>query len=131
MQLLIAVTDRDWFDFLRQQPALDEVNFWRPRDTSTPRQLVPGMPMIFKLKKAHGNWIVGFGIFARHAVLPVWLAWDTFGVNNGAATFANGSIGTEPSALRLSKRFLEYARPAWRGSDRRSRARRLPLEVQI
>ena len=85
---VIAVTDHDWFQFLRQQGSLDEVNFWRPSDTRIPRQLVPGMPMIFKLKQAFGGWIVGWGIFARHDVLPAWLAWDAFGPGNGAATFS-------------------------------------------
>ena len=28
INLVIAVTDGDWFDMLRQQPNLDEVNFW-------------------------------------------------------------------------------------------------------
>jgi putative restriction endonuclease len=46
------------------------------------------MPVIFKLRKAHGGFIVGFGVFARHDVLPAWLAWDSFGPANGAATFA-------------------------------------------
>ena len=85
---LIAVTDYDWFDFLRRQSDLDEVNFWRPSDTRTPRQLKPGMPVLFKLRKEHGDWIVGWGIFARHDVLPVWLAWDAFESKNGAASFA-------------------------------------------
>jgi hypothetical protein len=26
----IAVTDRDWYGFLRDRPDLDEVNFWQP-----------------------------------------------------------------------------------------------------
>ena len=27
---------------------------------------------------------MGFGIFARHSVLPVWMAWEAFGRGNGA-----------------------------------------------
>ena len=30
INLVIAVTDGDWFDMLRQQPNLAEVNFWAP-----------------------------------------------------------------------------------------------------
>jgi hypothetical protein len=30
INLLIAVTDSDWFEMLRQQPNLAEVNFWAP-----------------------------------------------------------------------------------------------------
>jgi putative restriction endonuclease len=84
---LIAVTDRDWFDFLSHQEGLDEVNFWRPSDTRTPKQLRPGMPVLFKLRKKHGGWIVGWGIFAKHDVSPAWLAWDAFGIKNGAPSF--------------------------------------------
>lgn len=30
VNLVVAVTDDDWFDMLRQRPDLDEVNFWAP-----------------------------------------------------------------------------------------------------
>jgi putative restriction endonuclease len=86
---LILVTDREWFDYLSQQKDLDEVNFWRPSDTRTPQQLRPGMPVLFKLRKKFGGWIVGLGMFARHAVLPAWLAWDSFEAKNGAGSFAD------------------------------------------
>jgi putative restriction endonuclease len=87
MRGVILVTDYDWFQFLAAQPNLEEVNFWRPSDTRTPRQLVPGTPVLFKLHKRHGGWIVGYGVFAKHKVLPAWLAWETFGPLNGAASF--------------------------------------------
>ncbi|NOT32736.1 MAG: HNH endonuclease [Candidatus Eisenbacteria bacterium] len=89
MRGVILVTDHDWFQFLSRQPDLDEVNFWRPSDTRTPQQLKPGMPAIFKLRKQHGGWIVGWGLFAKHDVLPAWLAWDAFELKNGAASFAD------------------------------------------
>lgn len=88
MHAPILVTDHDWFQFLSRQPDLDEVNFWRPSDTRTPQQLKPGTPVLFKLRKKFGGWIVGWGIFARHDVLPVWLAWEAFEARNGAASFA-------------------------------------------
>ena len=84
----IGVTDHEWFQFLASEPPLDEVNFWRPSDLRTPQQLVPGTPFLFKLKARQGDHIVGFGIFARHEVLPIWLAWDTFGRKNGGPDFA-------------------------------------------
>lgn len=86
MRGVILNTDHDWFEFLSAQPALDEVNFWRPSDTRKPG-MPPGTPVIFKLKKPHGNWIVGFGIFASHSVLPAWMAWEAFERKNGAASF--------------------------------------------
>ena len=86
---LIAVTDHEWYQFLAAQPGgLDEVNFWRPSDTRTPRQLSVGAPVFFKLRKRYGGWIVGYGIFAHHDVFPAWLAWENFEQKNGAATFA-------------------------------------------
>lgn len=88
MNGVVVVTDHDWFQFLSRQSDLDEVNFWRPKDTRTPHQLKPGMPVIFKLKERYGGWIVGWGLFARHDVLPAWLAWDAFEIKNGAASFA-------------------------------------------
>jgi putative restriction endonuclease len=84
---LIAVTDYDWYEFLSSQDDLDEVNFWRPSDIRTPQQLRVGTPVIFKLKAEHGNKIVGFGVFARHEVLPAYMAWDWFDRKNGAADF--------------------------------------------
>jgi putative restriction endonuclease len=85
---LIAVTDREWFECLRRLRPLDEANFWRPSDTRTPRQLGPGTPVLFKLRRRFGSWIVGWGTFARHDVLLAWLAWDVFEQRNGAESFS-------------------------------------------
>ena len=30
VKLVVAVTDKQWFDLLRQKPELPEVNFWAP-----------------------------------------------------------------------------------------------------
>jgi putative restriction endonuclease len=43
--------------------------------------------VLFKLKKQYGGQIVGYGIFARHEIAPVWSAWEAFGQKNGAETF--------------------------------------------
>lgn len=108
---LVAVTDHAWFQFLRSRTDLDEVNFWRPSDTRTPRQLVSGTPVFFKLRKQHGGQIVGFGIFALHDVLPAWLAWESFGPKNGAEDFARllGQIGRlRPAGSRGSSQPGDY-----------------------
>jgi putative restriction endonuclease len=34
MKGYVGVTDNEWFEFLAQQPGIDEVNFWQP-DGST------------------------------------------------------------------------------------------------
>jgi putative restriction endonuclease len=83
MRGTVAVTDFDWYDFLRRRH-LPEVNFWTPSDRrsfSAPEF----SPFFFKLKAPH-NAIAGFGYFARWATLPDWLAWECFGEGNGCAT---------------------------------------------
>ena len=82
INLVIAVTDSDWFEMLRQQPSLGEVNFWAPSATNF-RALQPGELFLFKLH-APRNAIVGGGIFAYANVLPCSLAWGAFGEANGA-----------------------------------------------
>jgi putative restriction endonuclease len=77
----VANTDRGWFEFLRGRPDLDEVNFWSP----SPRMAFRGDPLtpfFFRLK-APDRAIAGFAFFARYERLPVWLAWDAFGLGNG------------------------------------------------
>ena len=82
VNLVIAVTDSDWFDMLRQLPSLDEVNFWAPSPTNF-RALQPGEMFLFKLH-APRNVIVGGGIFAYANTLPCSLAWEAFREANGA-----------------------------------------------
>jgi putative restriction endonuclease len=82
INLVIAVTDGDWFDMLRQQPNVAEVNFWAPSAASF-RALQPGELFLFKLH-APRNVIVGGGIFAYANALPCSLAWEAFREANGA-----------------------------------------------
>ena len=82
INLVVAVTDSDWFEMLRQQPGLGEVNFWAPSATNF-RALQPGELFLFKLH-APRKVIVGGGIFAYANVLPCSLAWGAFGEANGA-----------------------------------------------
>src|SRR5262252_5894344 len=82
VNLVIAVTDDDWFEMLRRQPNLAEVNFWAPSAASF-RALQPGEPFLFKLRSPR-NAIVGGGIFAYATALPCSLAWEAFGEANGA-----------------------------------------------
>lgn len=82
VNLVVAVTDRDWFEHLRRRPDLFEVNFWAPSDRSF-RALQPGELFLFKLH-APANYIVGGGVFAYANALPCSLAWEAFGEANGA-----------------------------------------------
>lgn len=87
MKAFIGVTDNAWFRFLRSQPDVDEVNFWQPSGASQFRALQPGQPFLFKLHHPE-NFIVGGGFFAHFSLLPAQLAWEAFGVKNGASEFA-------------------------------------------
>jgi len=85
MRLRIAVTDNDWFRFLRRQPGIDEVNFWQPGGERRFNALTPGELLLFKLHSPE-NFIVGGGFFVRFLFLPWSFAWDAFQEKNGAAT---------------------------------------------
>ena len=86
MKAFVAVTDNDWFRFLRARPELDEINFWQPSGRVNFRALTPGEPFLFKLHSPH-DFVVGGGFFAHFSLLPHRLAWDFFEEKNGAATF--------------------------------------------
>jgi hypothetical protein len=83
MRGFVANTDFDWYQFLRARPELREVNFWRPSQSRF-GALESGELFFFKLKAPH-NAIGGFGLFTQAAVLPIWEAWDVFGLANGVA----------------------------------------------
>ena len=82
INVVVAVTDGEWFDLLRQRSDLGEVNFWAPSASSF-RALRPGELFLFKLH-APRNVIVGGGIFAYANALPCSLAWEAFREANGA-----------------------------------------------
>jgi putative restriction endonuclease len=103
INLVIAVTDGDWFEFLRRQPNLAEVNFWAPSAANF-RALQPGELFLFKLH-APRNMIVGGGVFAYSNTLPCSLAWEAFREANGAR-----------SAREMRERIARYRRAA--SSDR-------------
>lgn len=68
IKMVVAVTDSDWFDQLRQMPDLCEVNFWAPSAANF-RALSPSELFLFKLH-APRKVIVGGGIFAYANKLP-------------------------------------------------------------
>lgn len=86
MRLWVAVTDKNWFEFLRARKP-EEVNFWQPSAGRRAASLDLGTPFLFKLHAPH-NFIVGGGCFVRYSVLPARLAWDAFGTNNGVTDYA-------------------------------------------
>lgn len=86
VRLVVAVTDDDWFNQLRQIPNLTEVNFWSPSDTNF-RALQPGELFLFKLHSPN-NFIAGGGVFLHANSMPCSLAWEAFGEANGARSLS-------------------------------------------
>jgi putative restriction endonuclease len=104
VRLVVAVTDRDWFDHLRAKIPLPEVNFWAP-GAAPFKALQPGELFLFKLH-APLNFIVGGGVFTYANVIPCSLAWEAFGEANGANSLTD-----------MRRRIIKYRRadPADRG----------------
>ena len=106
MRGFIANTDFNWFTFLRAiEPPIGEVNFWRPGATRF-RILQSGEPLLFRLKSPR-NVIGGFGYFSHYSYLPLSVAWDTYGIANGAPDFAT----VHSRLLRYRARFGKTAAP--------------------
>jgi len=55
MKGYVGVTDNNWFNFLSQQPGIDEVNSWQPGGRTQFRGLTPGGPFFFKLRESRGR----------------------------------------------------------------------------
>jgi len=103
MRLYAGVTDQDWFDFLRAQPGIDEVNFWQPSPSAEFRILSKGDLFLFKLHRSartqDRDLIAGGGVFVSYSVLPISLAWEAFEHRNGTRTYSE-----------MRQRLLRYRR---------------------
>jgi putative restriction endonuclease len=96
VNLYVGITDYEWFRYLSGLSSVEEVNFWQPGGRTNFKALQPGELFLFKLHSPR-NFIAGGGVFARADILPVSLAWDAFGIKNGAA-----------SLLEMRKRITYY-----------------------
>lgn len=99
----VGVTDSDWFEFLSNRPELTEVNFWQPGGRVRFKALDQGDLFLFKLHSPN-NFIVGGGFFATSSLLPVSIAWETFGPMNGVGSF-------QEMQHRIAKYSREVPRP--------------------
>jgi putative restriction endonuclease len=95
VSIFVAVTDWDWYDFLRTQPHVGEVNFWQPGGKTSFAALEPGELFLFKLHSPR-NFIVGGGVFWYATLLPISLAWEAFGP-------ANGALSLDQMRLRVAR----------------------------
>jgi len=82
LKLYVGITDYDWFKTLKQANC-DEVNFWKPGGRTNFKALDEGDLFLFKLHSPQ-NYIVGGGFFLKFSILPSSLAWEAFGIANGA-----------------------------------------------
>ena len=107
MQSFVGITDRDWFDLLSSRPQLDEVNFWQPSGNRQFRALNPGELFLFKLHSPN-DYIVGGGIYAHSSLLPISLAWESFGVSNGASSLSEMRIRVAKYRRQEEARTSDY-----------------------
>lgn len=82
MKMYVGITDYDWFKTLKQANC-DEVNFWKPGGRTNFKALNEGDLFLFKLHSPQ-DYIVGGGFFLKFSILPSSLAWEAFGIANGA-----------------------------------------------
>lgn len=83
VNLVVAVTDNGWFEYLRQRTDLTEVNFWTPSGKKDFKALKRGELFLFKLHSPY-DYIVGGGVFAHSTIVPCSWAWEAFSEANGA-----------------------------------------------
>lgn len=95
MKMYVGITDFDWFKTL-QKSNCDEVNFWKPGGRTNFKALDEGDLFLFKLHSPD-DYIVGGGLFLKFSILPSSLAWEAFGIANGANNF-----------LELNNRIYKY-----------------------
>jgi len=86
MKFYLGVTDNNWYNFLARQNS-ENVNFWRPGGLTPFKILASGAPFLLKLKSPV-NAIGGIGFFSSYTSLPVSIAWDVFGKDNGCNSLA-------------------------------------------
>jgi putative restriction endonuclease len=107
MKSFVGITDWDWFELLRSQENIEEVNFWQPSGKTQFRALNPGELFLFKLHSPN-NYIVGGGFFAHSSLLPISLAWESFGINNGAPTLIEMRKRVEKYRSQPAHKFEDY-----------------------
>lgn len=95
MKMYVGITDFEWFKTLKQANC-EEVNFWKPGGRTNFRALDEGELFLFKLHSPQ-DYIVGGGLFLKFSILPSSLAWEAFGVANGAT-----------SLIQLNNRVYKY-----------------------
>jgi putative restriction endonuclease len=81
----IAITDQNWFEFLRQKKIDGTINFWTPSPWKMNR-LTYGDGFYFLLKSPIRK-IAGGGCFYEYREMNIQEAWDRYGIGNGCEKF--------------------------------------------
>ena len=100
-----AVTDNEWFDYLRARPNLTEINFWKPTPKAF-KAVGEGGIFAFKLKAPY-NKIGGFGVLTTSADAQINLTWDAFGEGNGVPDL--GTFVQKIRSIRKVPEINEYS----------------------
>ena len=83
---MVALTDYEWYDALRENPNFNEVNFWTPTPWNI-RKLKAGGKVYFLLKARYGRMICGYGKFSEYKNLSLQRAWKEYGQANGVHNY--------------------------------------------
>ncbi len=83
MEFYAGLADYNWY-ISQKQNNPSEVNFWRPGTTAF-KAIKPNDMFLFKLKKPYYT-IVGGGFLVGYSSLPMSLAWEAFGTDNGVSS---------------------------------------------
>src|SRR5713226_7251975 len=100
---VVGITDKDWFESLRQLDSVDEVNFWQPSPRGAFVALQPGEPFLFKLHSPNDR-IVGGGFFARYERMPISVRTSS---KSGLRTCAGSQI---PNRVRPNASASRHSR---------------------
>ena len=103
MKMYVGITDFDWFNTLKQANC-DEVNFWKPGGRTNFKALNEGDLFLFKLHSPQ-DYIVGGGLFLKFSILPSSLAWEAFGIANGASSI--GELNNRVYKYRKTNRLSD------------------------
>jgi putative restriction endonuclease len=82
--IAIAITDLDWYEFIKEHPYINLFNFWTPTPWNV-KKLKEGDKVYFMLKSPIRK-IGGYGHYVEYKNLTAEQAWETYGQGNGLET---------------------------------------------
>jgi hypothetical protein len=86
----MAPTDIDWYNFFRNNPVPNEVNFWTPTPWNI-KKMTEGDKLLFLLKSPYRK-VCGYGSFKYYENLTINEAWERFETGNGVESLIDLKI---------------------------------------